>query len=447
MSDVDPDSADASEAQPAEPQSTAKQTKTSTKQQQSAATKTRTSTKQKQSAKKQSAKKQPAKKQPAKKHPDGAAKKQPAKKSKPTTATVPTPDSEEPTTTEELGTVPAPSEPPTETVAPAEDAGRDPIDGEAADSEVPAEHPSRIDQVKALAAAVEARGQQTYEHLEAQRAESRTIDSVFVAAEHDEKIGGGILAGAVAFRLFLFLVPLVFVVVVGFGLGADAAGRSTRDAAESAGAAGLLARSMANVADGSVGSRLTAFVIGSFALWLTSRSALKVLRVASGLTWGVPAPKLPRPTRAAGIFILIVLASVVLVQLIGAVRDASLLIGLIATLGFVLVPSGLWLFVSLRGLPHAEGAGWRAMVPGSVLFGVGTELLHLFTVFWIARQVESKSETYGAIGVALALLFWAYLLGRVITAGMTLNASLWYRDHPRSDEAVPRQAIQPIKEQ
>jgi uncharacterized BrkB/YihY/UPF0761 family membrane protein len=307
------------------------------------------------------------------------------------------------------------------------------------------ERPSRIAQVRALAAEVEARGRATYEHLEEQRAESRAIDSVFVAAEHDEKIGGGILAGAVAFRLFLFLVPLVFVVVVGFGLGADAAGKSTGNLARSAGAAGLLARSMSNVADGSVGTRLTAFVVGSFALWLTSRSALKVLRVTSGLVWGVPTPKLPRPTRAAGIFILIVLAGVVLVQLIAAMREASLLVGVIATVLFVLVPAGLWMVVSNRGLPHAEEAGWRAMVPGSVLFGVGLQLLHLFTVFWIARQVESKSETYGAIGVALALLFWAYLMGRVIIAGMTLNAALWYRDHPRAEVATT-EPIRPIKE-
>jgi uncharacterized BrkB/YihY/UPF0761 family membrane protein len=68
------------------------------------------------------------------------------------------------------------------------------------------------------------------------------------------------------------------------------------------------------------------------------------------------------------------------------------------------------------------------MLPGAVLVGIGTLLLHLVTVFWIAREVEHKSDTYGAIGVSLALLLWAYLLGRVIVAAASLNAALWRRN-------------------
>ena len=44
------------------------------------------------------------------------------------------------------------------------------------------------------------------------------IDVVLRGAEHDARTGGGILAGAVAFRVFLFVVPFVFflVAVAGF---------------------------------------------------------------------------------------------------------------------------------------------------------------------------------------------------------------------------------------
>lgn len=221
-----------------------------------------------------------------------------------------------------------------------------------------------------------------------------------------------------------------------FGVGTDVAGESTQNAAQSAGAVGLLAPSFASVAGGSLGDRIVAFSIGSFALRLTTRSALKVLRVVSGLTWPVPVPKLPRPTRAALIFIAVIIGALTLMQPIGLLRDASCIAGIVATALFVLVPAGLWLLFSMRAFPHAEEAGWKAMVPGSVLVGVGIQLLHLFTVLWISHQVDSKSETYGAIGVALAMLFWAYLLGRILTAGCVLNAALWYRDHPRPGRAL-----------
>lgn len=79
---------------------------------------------------------------------------------------------------------------------------------------------------------------------------------------------------------------------------------------------------------------------------------------------------------------------------------------MLATALFVLVPAGLWLFFSMRAFPHAEEAGWKAMVPGSLLVGVGTQLLHLFTVLWISRQVDSKSGTYGASRGSWSQRFW-----------------------------------------
>jgi hypothetical protein len=390
----------------------------------------------KKSGKKSGAKKPPAKKSTAKK--SSPSQKAPAKKT-PAQKAAPTHDTEEidvesrilDDPTEDRVAVPLllPAPEPPEQDQP------DPPDQP--EEQVSGAEPSRIDRAKVLAARVEARGRVTYEGIKAQRAESRTIDSVFAAAERDEHVGGGILAAAVAFRLFLFLVPFVFVIVVVFGIGTDISGESTQSAARSAGAVGLLAKSFASVSGGSLWDRLVSFVVGSFALWLTTRSVLKVLRVVSGLTWQVPVPKLPNPTRAAGIFVGVIIGALLLTQLIGVLREASFIAGVLATALFVLVPAGLWLLFSLRAFPHAEEAGWKTMVPGSLLVGVGIELLHLFTIIWIAHQVDSKSETYGAIGIALALLFWAYLLGRILTAGMTLNAALWYRDRTRPELDEP----------
>jgi uncharacterized BrkB/YihY/UPF0761 family membrane protein len=56
---------------------------------------------------------------------------------------------------------------------------------------------------------------------------------------------------------------------------------------------------------------------------------------------------------------------------------------------------------------------------------VGVGILHVATVVWFAPYLDAKSQTYGAIGAAVAILVWAYLLGRVATAAPTLNAVLW----------------------
>ena len=98
------------------------------------------------------------------------------------------------------------------------------------------------------------------------------------------------------------------------------------------------------------------------------------------------------------------------------VRSRSSLDGLLLTL-FILAPYGaLWLLVSMR-LPR------RA---------VGAELLNAISVYFIVPEAESKQGTYGALGVAAALLLGLFFLGRLVVATAVVNATLWERRH-RSD--------------
>ena len=60
---------------------------------------------------------------------------------------------------------------------------------------------------------LEARIESTRVRLEDARPNSRVIDTVFRAFERDVATGGGVLSAAVAFRIFLFLVPFVFFLV------------------------------------------------------------------------------------------------------------------------------------------------------------------------------------------------------------------------------------------
>jgi uncharacterized BrkB/YihY/UPF0761 family membrane protein len=97
----------------------------------------------------------------------------------------------------------------------------------------------------------------------------------------------------------------------------------------------------------------------------------------------------------------------------------------------------MWLLVSLW-MPRAE-CPWWALLPGAAVCAIGAELLHVATVYWFSYQIQAKSDTYGAIGVSLALLLWAYLLGRIITASAAVNAAFWYRNEERRGHAVPEE--------
>ncbi|MFN8028071.1 MAG: YhjD/YihY/BrkB family envelope integrity protein [Acidimicrobiia bacterium] len=266
--------------------------------------------------------------------------------------------------------------------------------------------------------------------LEAARPRNPALDAVMRTVERDTASGGGVLAGAVAFRIFMFMVPFVFLLVGVFGLGSSASDQDPQDLARKAGITGIVAKAVSSVGDLSFTERIFYVVVVGFATFLATRALIKVLRIVHALVWHTRAGKLERPTRAALALIAIVLLAMGLAAMVGVLRGQSFLLGLIATLLYAAIPMVVWVYVSWH-LPRPDDLPWTALIPGGVLFGLGLEGLHLVTVYWIAHSVESKTETYGAIGFALALLLWAYLIGRLITTAAVVNESLWTRNQER----------------
>jgi uncharacterized BrkB/YihY/UPF0761 family membrane protein len=289
---------------------------------------------------------------------------------------------------------------------------------------------SRMDRLKAEQARALDRIERTRKKIEAKRPESRVLDTALGAFERDVAAGGGVLAGAVAFRVFLFMVPYVFMLVVIFGLGASAGDEDPGSLARDAGISGLAAKAFSGVRDLSTSERILSFFVVGFALLLATRALLKVLRIVHALVWHTRAGKPPSMMRAAGVLVLVVTLALAIAALIGKERTQSVIGGVIATILFAIIPIAVWLAVSWY-MPRAPDLPWTALMPGAIVFGVGMEILHLVTVYWIADRLEHKTDTYGAIGFALALLLWAYLLGRLITSAAVINETLWSRDQER----------------
>ncbi len=275
----------------------------------------------------------------------------------------------------------------------------------------------------------------TRRRLEDARPHSGAIDTVFRAFERDTASGGGVLSAAVAFRIFLFLVPFVFFFVVGLGFASDATDGNPTGISKSVGITGLVASAVKGAGDLSTGSRITALLVSGFALLLASRAAVKVLRITHGLIWRVSVPKLSSATRAAGGFVAVIAAALGSGVAVSALREQSLALGILGLLLSAFVPFGMWLFVSWW-LPRADCPVW-ALMPGAAVVGIGSVALHAATIYWFTYEIQKKSETYGAIGASLALLLWAYMLGRIITAAASVNAAFWYRSEERQGHAVP----------
>jgi uncharacterized BrkB/YihY/UPF0761 family membrane protein len=280
--------------------------------------------------------------------------------------------------------------------------------------------------VKAAAGATVAR-------IEDARPRFSALDAGIRMYERDRGAGGNLLAGALAFRAFLWLIPFVFVVVAGLGFAAAAGSASPGQIVKRFGVTGYVAQQISSVASQAERGRWLTLAIGLLALFGTSKAAAKGLRAVHAIAWGMPPHGLRRGNRAGLVFMggatLLVSAS------LGAswLRARSAGIGLGAILLIFVLYSAIWLGASLL-LPHAD-APWQALVPGALLFGLGLEAMHLFTVLWLSHEVAHASQTYGALGVAVALLGALYLFGRLVVGAAMLNASRWERHRAEGEVA------------
>jgi uncharacterized BrkB/YihY/UPF0761 family membrane protein len=267
------------------------------------------------------------------------------------------------------------------------------------------------------------------EELQARRQRSGMVDAGFLVQELDANVGGGILAGALAFRIFLFMVPLVYVVFTALSAVSRALGHGPAQLARDVGITGILASAVVKVDDQSAWAQATLVLGAVLAMLITAGSLMKALYVVHWLIWRVhrvmPAGLVPRL-----VLIGVTLVASALGVAVNDVRASSGVAGaILAVLVITALSFALWWWVSWK-LPHASAPA-PALIPGAVLMAVGADVLQLLTTYWLGPLVARKTNTYGAVGIALAVLLWVYILGRIIVGSAGLNAALWYRRQKR----------------
>lgn len=264
------------------------------------------------------------------------------------------------------------------------------------------------------------RGRVAREHIDAARARHGSVDLGFTVVERDSDIGGALLAGALAYRLFVVLLPTALLLVAGLGLYAGASDKTPSEVAKDAGLSGLIAKEVASAASGR--ARGVVFLLMIPAVLYATATLYRALAKVHALVWHGSARRVPVAPRGILILLGALAFQFAAVAAVGWVRRQDQFGGLAALLVFVVLVGGAWLLVSTQ-LPHGD-AGWRALVPGSLLFGVGLMFVNVFNIYVTTRLVEGRADTYGALGIATALLFSLVLVGRVMIVSAELNASI-----------------------
>jgi uncharacterized BrkB/YihY/UPF0761 family membrane protein len=256
--------------------------------------------------------------------------------------------------------------------------------------------------------------------VEAARAEHSSVDLGLTVVESDSRIGGGLLAGALAYRIFVLLLPSALLFVSGLGLYADTVDQSPGKVAKEAGLHGLIASEVASTA--SSNTRWLVFIAMIPAVLYALVKLYRAIAIVHALAWHSSGRGVRITAKGVSLFGTALVLDLGAAEVVGWIRRDDQLGGIAALLLYLVVVGGAWLVVSTQ-LPHRD-VRWTALAPGAVLVGAGLWVVNVFNIYVTTRLVEDQANTYGALGIAAALLLSLVLVGRVIVVSAELNAAL-----------------------
>jgi len=237
------------------------------------------------------------------------------------------------------------------------------------------------------------------------------------AVERNRRVAASVLAGGLAYRLFLWLLP--FGLIIGGALGflnSD----STESAVEGGGLPAAISDAIGDATRSTQSDSWWLLTVGVGLLLWAGYSGAKAVRLIHSLVWEEP-PSRSRPLLESLAFTGMLCAVWAEIALRWWVRDEtgpSLLVALLS----VAPLAGLWLWVSLH-LPHGD-APWQALLPGALVIAIGFQVLHEVVVIYLVPKLETSTSLYGSLGFATTIIFFVYLIATLVVAAPILNRSL-----------------------
>lgn len=247
-----------------------------------------------------------------------------------------------------------------------------------------------------------------------------------------------LLASAVAFRLFLWLLPLALLAAGILAAVAKDNSASLESASKAAGLAGAASQQVVAALREGNKSWWVAVVAGAVLFLWGTRTLMRNLRVVNAHAWAAPVPK-PGQKHLLVTTLVFAVGWILLFIVAGAVSRLDRLIGVVLTTGVESVAvAAVWLVISVR-LPDRR-TDMVDLLPGCLLFGVGVAVMNAVSRVYLPRAFAQSSQLYGTLGIASVILGWLLLIGQLIVSAAVVNA-VWsdYRADRHAGPSSPTQ--------
>lgn len=237
---------------------------------------------------------------------------------------------------------------------------------------------------------------------------------------------GSMMAGYLAYRLFLLLLPLAVIVVALAGFDQTASASTSEHLRLGEALTGVIAQAGADAQRSRVPLLATGLVAFAIAAW----GLLGALQYTAAAAWQIPTRRFPGKGR---VFVrlaasLLVFGGVLYISLI--VRRAGLWAGMAGSLANTV---GAFVgFVGLGWILPRRCKEWFWLLPGAAVSAVGYLAIQAVAAFYLPGKLSNASATYGALGITLTLLTYLFLVGGLLWFVQVVNAVVWeqYRQDP-----------------
>jgi uncharacterized BrkB/YihY/UPF0761 family membrane protein len=209
------------------------------------------------------------------------------------------------------------------------------------------------------------------------------------AWERDRDRAGALIAGGLAYRIFLWQIPaaLFIVAIVGaLSVSTDA------DAGEVARSTGMTAAVAAVIAQGAEDAGTSSWLLLILGLWgmaWAGRGAARALRLVSRLAYEVPAP--PISVMKASLVFNGFMFLALFVQLIsGEILGGGAVAFIVAAILSVLITLGVATF-GMTLLPRGDRP-WTVVLPGALLFGVAVVGMRVAIDVYFGNRLDRATD-------------------------------------------------------
>jgi membrane protein len=241
-----------------------------------------------------------------------------------------------------------------------------------------------------------------------------------------DELEGGVVAASVTLAIFVSLFPALLVGTAIIGFIAHGRVDLASDVIDRLGLSGTAADVMTQAIASAEHSRRAASIVGFVGLAWSALGVVLAIERAVDKAWQLKRGGI-KDRGIAGLWLLmtgaLLTVSIALTGVIVSVLPGwAAPVAIIPTIAVNIVL--FWLTFVMLG---TQQVGWRPLLPGAVVAGIGLQVLTLVGAYVVPRAVSNSSALYGSLGVVFAIVAWLFFFGRLLVYASIFNVVLYER--------------------